>query len=101
MSNGFQAPNPSLFFSRHDPEDLRLGDLTKAITHAHTIAELHQALPPSPGFVIAGYPDDDGIQLNGGRKGAKDGPDAIRKYFYRMTPAVSSKSRPALIDIGN
>lgn len=35
---------------------------------------------------IWGYPDDEGIHLNGGRLGAAQGPDEIRKAFYKMTP---------------
>jgi formiminoglutamase len=35
-------------------------------------------------FVIVGFPDDRGIQNNGGRPGAKDGPTAFRKAFYKL-----------------
>jgi formiminoglutamase len=49
--------------------------------------------------VVCGYPDDEGIKLNGGRIGANLAPQEIRKAFYKMTsgylPEVS------LFDAGN
>jgi len=38
-----------------------------------------------------GYPDDEGIQLNGGRTGASKGPDQIRECFLKMTPQYFNK----------
>jgi len=35
---------------------------------------------------ILGYPDDEGIFLNGGKLGAAHGPAEIRKALYKMTP---------------
>jgi formiminoglutamase len=53
-------------------------------------------------YVIVGYPDDEGIKNNGGRKGASLAPDQIRKYFYKMRPSILSDSPAAeLYDYGN
>lgn len=53
-------------------------------------------------YVLLGYPDDDGIINNGGRKGAKLAPDHIRKYFYKMRPSILNETiSPHLYDYGN
>lgn len=67
-----------LFFSKQDPDDPRLGDL------AQTGLEKADA-------VLLGYPDDEGIRLNGGRLGAAEGPTEIRRWLYRMTPDCNRK----------
>ena len=36
-------------------------------------------------FILTGYPDDEGIKLNGGRVGAALAPHEVRKAFYKMT----------------
>lgn len=36
--------------------------------------------------VIVGFPSDSGVEINGGRVGAKLAPAEIRKQFYKMTP---------------
>ncbi len=74
----FLPVHPDLFFSKNDPEDIRLGDLAQNIY----FEELKQN-----DFVIFGYPDDDGIKLNGGRIGASEGPRLIRQFLYKMTPS--------------
>src|SRR6185312_1348287 len=62
-----------LFFSKNDPLDPRLGDLVKTSTDGADV-------------VIMGYPDDEGVRLNGGREGAEFGPAEIRHWLYRTTP---------------
>jgi formiminoglutamase len=79
----------SLFFSKNDPLDPRLGDFAK--------------LKPSlelGTFGIVGHPDDEGIKLNGGRLGAALGPTSIRKALYKMTPKVSAQ-KLKLADLGD
>lgn len=49
-------------------------------------------------FYIGGYPDDEGISLNGGKVGAKEAPNSIRSILYKMTVKDSLKS---LTDLGN
>ncbi len=85
----FVDANPSLFFKKNDPEDLRLGEIVQT------------ELETKPALAILGYPDDDGIVKNGGRPGAALAPDTIRKYFYKMTPPPFSKPKLPLVDLGN
>lgn len=77
----------SLFFSRRDSNDPRLGDFVqKELT--------------KPGVAIIGYPDDEGIEINGGRKGAALGPTEIRRWMYRMTPHPKRRLKD-FADTGN
>lgn len=85
----FVDANPSLFFKKNDPEDVRLGEFVK------------NKLQTKPSLTILGYPDDEGILRNGGRPGAALAPDTIRKYFYKMTPSPFAKATMPLIDLGN
>lgn len=79
-----------LFFSRNDNQDPRLGDFAQASLKADTT------------HVIWGYPDDEGIRLNGGRPGAAKGPEAIRKTLYKLTPPVFKMTKsPVLGDLGD
>jgi formiminoglutamase len=53
------------------------------------IAEFWRGDPSAlrPGRVaIVGFPQDEGVRRNGGRVGAAEGPAAIRKQLYRLTP---------------
>ncbi len=93
MSSAWTSPDPTLFFSKQDPEDPRLGDCVTAISGA-----LEQ---DSADLIIWGYPDHEGIQLNGGREGAALAPAQIRRVFYKMTPHVGQQSKPRLIDAGD
>jgi formiminoglutamase len=94
---GFIPANPSLFFSKGDPEDVRWGESAHRLEGLPTLEALSTHLKSqTPGYVLAGYPDDEGVILSGGRPGAKDAPDTIRKYFYKSTYHPS----PALYDLG-
>jgi formimidoylglutamase len=77
-------PDEKLFFSRSDPSDPRMGDIVlrgeKNFSDDITIG-------------IVGVPVDDGVKRNGGRVGAKGGPDAIRTEFYKRTGFVIGKER--------
>lgn len=75
-SSFLQPADEKLFFSRQDPEDPRLGEFT--------IEDLGPEV-----LSLWGYPDDEGIRLNGGRPGASLAPEQIRRSLYRMTPARS------------
>jgi formiminoglutamase len=83
----FDKISNDLLFSRRDANDPRRGESVRLI---ETTKDL------KPGFVIAGYPDDEGIQNNGGRPGAAEGPDAIRRFLYKMV----ATSAP-VYDLGN
>lgn len=75
-SSFLQPCDEKLFFSRSDPEDPRLGEFTLEDLGPEVVS-------------LWGYPDDDGIRLNGGRPGARLAPETIRMCLYRMTPARS------------
>lgn len=95
---GFQPVSDSLFFSKEDEEDRRWGETVQRL-FLSTPKELAEQLSlKEPGWVLGGYPDDEGISLNGGRPGAKEASQEIRKYFYRTTPSTSSFS---LCDVGD
>ncbi len=88
----FTPTDPNLFFTKNDLQDIRLGDLVlkKVETSKDHI------------ITVIGYPDDEGIQLNGGRIGSAQAPDIIRRFLYKMTPpAEFNKILPTLIDAGN
>lgn len=38
--------------------------------------------------VLIGFPSDKGVHINGGRVGASDAPEAIRRQLYKMTPSA-------------
>lgn len=88
-SQSFEPCSHELFFRSTKTQDPRLGDLVN--TSDNTSLQR---------YVIAGYPDDEGIQINGGRVGAKLAPDTIRKYLYKTTP-TSLTPAFAISDIGN
>lgn len=59
-----------------------------------------------PKAVLVGFPSDEGVKRNGGRVGAAQAPDAIRKQFYKLTPDAEnpkpfSKLINQLDDVGN
>lgn len=89
----WEATDPLNFFSKKDQTDQRLGDLVKA--HLSDLSTADAQL------LIWGYPDDDGIALNGGRPGAHKAPEQIRKFFYKMTPHADIALKPNILDCGN
>ncbi len=91
---GFQPSSPDLFFKSTKANDPRLGELARPVSTLEKAAT-------AASFVIAGYPDDEGIRINGGRPGAALAPDAIRKYLYKMTSPAWKSSRPTVWDVGN
>ena len=86
------TPIESLFFSKNDPEDRRLGEWALKSTEA-------QVQPQD--FVLWGESDDEGISLNGGRPGAVQAPLQIRKCFYKMTPSLDQAKSVRILDLGN
>lgn len=51
----------------------------------------------TPQAVIIGFPSDKGVTINGGRSGAADAPEAIRKQLYKMTP--NPENYDAFVDL--
>lgn len=95
----WRASDRELFFSRKDADDPRLGDLVQALSIDRI--ENSFADQTSRHFTVAGYPDDEGIGINGGRAGAKSAPSTIRKYLYKMTPALQESANFKLYDLGD
>ncbi len=94
MMPGFWTPaDPSVFFSRKDPQDIRLGECS--VSYDGPLA------PSQADLLLWGYPDHEGIQLNGGRIGSAEAPKSIRTVFYKMTPHVQIRKRPRLLDLGD
>ena len=85
----FSPASASLFFTKNDPLDIRLGEIFKPSTIENVKAD----------YALLGYPDDEGIALNGGRIGAALAPDKIRQFLYKMTPA--QKCEGTFADAGN
>ncbi len=62
------------------------GDETDRRIAALLHTEVEPGLLVDLKVLLLGVPQDIGVQRNGGRAGAKEGPTEIRKYFYRLTP---------------
>lgn len=77
-----RAPVPST-----TPDDPRVGHL------------LGRGLAPgeAPRAVLVGFPTDVGVSRNGGRPGAAEGPGAIRRLLYRLTPDAAAPERFAAL----
>ncbi|MEO8072739.1 MAG: formimidoylglutamase [Acidobacteriota bacterium] len=81
-------PKKELFFKKNDANDLRLGEIVSLEVEKYETSEI----------VILGCPQDEGVQRNGGRIGAKFAPDAIRTQFYKLSDfGIKVK----LFDLGN
>lgn len=49
-----------------------------------------------PAAVLVGFPSDEGVRRNGGRPGAADGPESLRRRLYGLTPDPASTMRELL-----
>lgn len=65
-------------------KDPRLGDLI--------VKNKDQEIPTTATVAILGFPSDEGVRRNGGRPGARDGPSAIRRALFKMTPSAREKN---------
>lgn len=70
-------PDDSLFFSKHDSEDPRLGDI---------VGRDPDSFPGEARCVLVGVPQDIGVRRNSGRPGAMAGPVEVRRMLYKLTP---------------
>jgi formimidoylglutamase len=76
--------------------DPRLGDMIVRSAAEENIARAD--------VVIVGVPTDEGIIRNGGRSGAAQAPDEIRKYLNKLTPFFGKKpglETLSIVDYGN
>lgn len=84
LSDLVRSPEGDLFYTRRDPKDPRMGELVRPLEREALDAALPQA-----DLVFVGVPEDRGIVANRGRPGAVEGPRALRRLFYRMTPGFN------------
>ena len=73
--NALASTDPSLFFTKNDPDDPRLGERV-----ASGIDQISRGAA-----VIVGCPEERGVLLSKGRPGAADAPFEIRRLLYKMT----------------
>lgn len=86
-----------LLFTKNDKEDPRLGECVQLLSKGDL-----QLLPQhSFDFALIGFPDDEGIALNGGRPGAQGAPREIRTFLYKMTPHPNTPRMPKILDLGD
>lgn len=86
----------NLLFTKNDKEDPRLGECVQLFEKE----DLTSLSSENFDIAILGYPDDEGIALNGGRPGAHAGPAEIRRFLYKMTPHLETKRLPQILDMG-
>lgn len=93
----FHPIDKHLLFTKNDKEDPRLGECVQRLEKVEL-----QTLPNlESDIVIVGFPDDEGIALNGGRVGAQNAPREIRTYLYKMTPHLQCTRLPKIVDVGD
>lgn len=90
FSKYIDALDRGIFFSRNDPNDIRLGDIVMSDYSDYASAN----------EVIIGCPQDEGVRRNKGRIGAAFAPLEIRKALYRY-PVTDSHHHLKLFDLGN
>ncbi len=83
-------PDGSLFYSRNDPNDIKMGEFVRH--HPENYADA--------GLVIVGAPYDEGVRRNRGRPGAAGAPDEIRRALYKF-PVPARARRLKIFDAGN
>ncbi len=66
-----------VIFRSHDPSDLRIGDVLVSVADIPGDAEKV--------CVLIGVPQDVGVERNGGRQGAAQAPEAIRRALTKLT----------------
>lgn len=93
----FHPIDKHLLFTKNDKDDPRLGECVLALEKV----ELEHVGTHQGDFTILGYPDDEGVSLNGGRPGAQAAPKEIRHFLYKMTPHLQAKTLPRLTDLGD
>lgn len=88
---------PNLVKSRITPGDYP--DSDPRVGNLLTL-DYHQAR-----IIILGFPCDEGVSRNGGRAGAAEAPDAIRRQLFKLCPDPQSKAHretlASTLDIGD
>jgi len=79
--------------SKKDPCDPRWGDFL--------ICQLSDVPVRGKGLFLVGFPSDLGVVENGGRPGAKNGPEQIRKFLFKLTSDPRCQGLNFIYDFGN
>ncbi len=72
--------------SHLDSPDIAILQTASDDPRVGTLLGADVADPRDARVVLIGFPSDEGVQINGGRPGAADGPTALRRVLYTMTP---------------
>ena len=91
MAN-YRPPKKNNWIGRTSEQQLYLHEKIQCSSIEDIASADHQ-------FALLGYACDEGVRLNQGRIGAKDGPDAIRKVLGKMPNHLSSEHH--LLDVGD
>lgn len=98
----FHPTDKNLLFTKNDKEDPRLGECVQLVARGeHDQIYNSSTYNSNFDFAVIGYPDDEGISLNGGRVGAQTAPREIRTFLYKMTPHLEALKLPQILDLGN
>jgi formiminoglutamase len=90
-------------FSRpEDPKDKRLMDVVEFVDLDFEEFDSQTLLTPfkKGDLLILGYPDDRGVERNGGRTGASEGPDELRRILYNFV-VTEKMAKARIFDGGN
>lgn len=82
-------PDLGRYYRRGDPYDVRLGEMIVSEPTAYNHANV----------VLLGCPQDEGVYRNGGRVGAAQAPEAIRRALTRMS--VNGLRSMRIFDLGD
>ncbi len=90
-------PIPTDLLFKGRPGDPRLGEWVECVS------EVPEDDDGRPLVALYGCPDDTGVTINRGRPGAKDGPNSIRTFLYKMALPMDLEieKKIRLIDLGN
>lgn len=88
----YTSADPSLWSCRQDDKAQRIASRIKPLDLLHDIANSCE-----PGYALLGFCSDEGVARNLGRRGAKLGPNAIRRQLANL-PAHKTLS---IYDAGN
>jgi formiminoglutamase len=105
-----RAPSPSAWkadlplpFLMEVPHT-RPGRWLESVSPARFASAIREGDPGDAAVAILGLPDDTGVQLNGGRAGAAEGPEAFRMALGRignLHAAIGPRGWPAVFDAGD
>jgi formiminoglutamase len=97
FQRALRAVDPSLVYRSNDVYDKRIGDVIVSVKDVSERAEVV--------CVLIGVPQHIGVERNGGRPGAADGPSSFRKAFTKLAISAFEQhidsGRLAIADAGD